>query len=116
MKSLRSVFISPGPSVAVELAARHVSAAEIVRRGARRVVAGHVLEPLADGLVTPSLTAANIGDPAAVAAALKRAFHRLGVRPGRIGLVLPDSIAKVSFVKFEKVPARAQDLDQLVRW
>ena len=116
MTSLRSFFISPGPSVAVELAARHVSVAEIVKRGSRRVVAGHVIEPLPDGLVAPSLTAANISDPGAVTAAIKRAFHRLGVRPGRIGLVLPDSIAKVSFVKFEKVPARARDFEQLVRW
>ena len=37
-------------------------------------------------------------------------------RPRRIGLVLPDSVAKVSLVRFEQVPAKAQDLDQLVRW
>ncbi len=29
---------------------------------------------------------------------------------------MPDPVAKVSLVKFEKVPARADDLDQLVRW
>jgi Tfp pilus assembly PilM family ATPase len=37
-------------------------------------------------------------------------------RPRRIGLVIPDSVVKVSLVRFEKVPGRAQDLDQLIRW
>jgi hypothetical protein len=30
--------------------------------------------------------------------------------------VLPDSVAKVSLVRFEKVPAKLQDLEQLIRW
>jgi Tfp pilus assembly PilM family ATPase len=30
--------------------------------------------------------------------------------------VLPDSAAKVSLIRFEQVPARGQDLEQLVRW
>ena len=34
----------------------------------------------------------------------------------RIALVLPDSAAKISLVRFDKVPAKAQDLDQLIRW
>ena len=37
-------------------------------------------------------------------------------RPRRVALVLPDTVAKVSLMRFEKVPAKAQDLDQLIRW
>ncbi len=29
---------------------------------------------------------------------------------------MPDSVARVSLVRFEQVPPRAQDLDQLIRW
>ena len=47
--------------------------------------------------------------------ALNRALEKVG-RPRRIGLVVPDAIAKVSLVRFEQVPARSTDLDQLVRW
>src|SRR5439155_18023305 len=50
------------------------------------------------------------------AGVLDRVFDRIGIHPRRIGLVVPDPIAKVSLVRFEKVPARTQDLDQLVRW
>jgi hypothetical protein len=47
--------------------------------------------------------------------ALNRVLERVG-RPRRIGLVVPDVAAKVSLVRFETVPGRASDLDQLIRW
>jgi Tfp pilus assembly PilM family ATPase len=63
----------------------------------------------------PSLTAANTHDRASVMTALNRTLERVG-RPKRIGLIVPDVVAKVSLVRFENVPASAADLDQLVRW
>ena len=64
----------------------------------------------------PSLNAANISDPRAVAAALRRVFERIGLRPKRVALAIPDSVAKVSILRFEKVPQRTRDLDELVKW
>ena len=104
------------PSVAVELAADHLAAATVgVRRGRATVVA-HAAEPLAEGIIVPSLAAPNIPDRAAAIGALGRLFDRLGGRPRRIGLVVPDPAAKVSLVRFEQVPARPRDREQLVRW
>ena len=42
----------------------------------------------------------------------------IGCRRGRDALrwCLPDTVGKLSLVRFEKVPAKAQDLDQLIRW
>ena len=106
---------APPPGAAVEISAQRVSAASLEIRGGRPVVAAHAVEPLSDGALVPSLTAANIHDRTAVLAALGRVLERVG-RPRRIGLIVPDPIAKVSLVRFEKVPQRAQDLDQLIRW
>jgi Tfp pilus assembly PilM family ATPase len=115
MTSLTSLREASTPGVAVEIAAGRVSAASLEWRGGEPVVAAHTTEPLPDGALVPSLTAANAHDRLAVMGALTRVLERVG-RPRRIGLVVPDMVAKVSLVKFEKVPARAQDLDQLVRW
>jgi Tfp pilus assembly PilM family ATPase len=41
---------------------------------------------------------------------------RLGSRSRRAALVVPDTIAKVSLIRFEKVPTKAADLAELVRW
>ena len=106
---------SPGPMVAVELTARHVSAASIEYRGGAPVVAAHAGQALPPGALVPSLTAPNIQNRQAVVSALGHVLAEVG-RPRRIGLIVPDQVAKVSLVRFEQVPARAADLDQLVRW
>ena len=106
---------APPPAVAVEITAQRVSAASLEMRAGRPVVTAHGVEPLPAGALVPSLTAANTHDRTAVLTALGRVLERVG-RPRRIGLIVPDPIAKVSLVRFEKVPARAQDLDQLIRW
>ena len=103
------------PTVAVEIASGRVSAASLEWRGGQPVVAAHASEPLPDGALVPSLTAVNAHDRPAVLAALARLLETMG-KPRRIGLILPDVVAKVSIVRFEQVPARQQDLDQLVSW
>jgi type IV pilus assembly protein PilM len=115
MSILTSLQASAAPDVAVEIASGRVSAASLEWRDGRPVVAAHATEPLPEGALVPALTALNIRDRAAVLGALGRVLERVG-RPRRIGLVVPDVVAKVSLVRFEQVPPRAQDLDQLVRW
>jgi Tfp pilus assembly PilM family ATPase len=106
---------APPPAVAVEIGSRRVAAAVIERRGGQPVIGAHAIEALPEGALVPSLTAPNVRDPAIVSAALGRVLERVG-RPRRVGLVIPDPVAKVSLVRFEQVPARAQDLGQLIRW
>jgi len=115
MSFLTALTEARGPSVAVELAADRVSAASLELRGGRPMISAHASEPLPPGALVPSLTASNVVDRGAVAAALSLVLGRVG-RPRRIGLIVPDVVAKVSLVRFEKVPARSADLEQLVRW
>ena len=103
------------PTVAVELTANQVSAAALEYRAGAPIIAAHATEPLAEGALVPSLTAPNIHSRQGVLDALARVLERTG-NPRRIGLIVPDMVAKVSLVRFEEVPARAGDLDQLVRW
>jgi type IV pilus assembly protein PilM len=100
----------------VEISARRVSVVALASHGTTRTVTGQSSEPLPDGAVTPALNAVNVHDPAALTAAVKAALDRIAPRPRRVALLLPDAIAKVSLVRFDKVPAKAQDLEQLIRW
>jgi type IV pilus assembly protein PilM len=115
MSIVDTLHESRAPAAAVEIAAGRVSAASLERRGAQAVVSAHASELLPEGALVPSLTGANVHDRPAVVGALGRVLERIG-RPRRIGLVVPDVIARVSLVRFEQVPSRALDLDQLVRW
>jgi Tfp pilus assembly PilM family ATPase len=103
------------PTAAVEIAGHRVSAASLGVRGGRFVVDAHATVPLAEGALVPSLTVANVKNRAAVLAALGSVLEHLG-GPRRIGLIVPDPLAKVSLLKFQQVPAKTQDLDQLIRW
>ena len=113
MSRLPSFLASTPPSVGVEIAADRVSVVSLAPDGSG--VAAYATERLAPGLVTPSVNAVNIHDRPAVAAALRSAFDKLGAHPRRVALVIPDTAAKISLLRFEKVPS-AGDLEQLIRW
>ena len=107
---------SPPPSAAVEISSRHVAAVAVADQGGGLVVSAYGAEPLPEGAVEPGLNAVNVHDAAALTGAIRAALDKISPRPRRIALVLPDIVAKVSLIRFEKVPAKVQDLDQLIRW
>lgn len=111
-----SLFSQAAPSVAVEIGPAAVSGLALARHGGSPVIAAHAAEPLAPGVVSPSLTAANVTAPEVLAAAVRAVLDRLGGPPRWISLVVPDTTAKVSLVRLDKVPARADDLEQLIRF
>jgi type IV pilus assembly protein PilM len=114
--SLASFFHTSPPDVAVEVDADHVSAARLSWRGPTASVTAHAMDSLPAGLVQPAVAAPNIQDVAMLGRAVASVLSRLGSRSRRVALVVPDTIAKVSLVRFEKVPPRAQDLNELIRW
>lgn len=114
--SVADLLKTAPPDVAVEIDANHVAAARIAWRGADATIAAHSVEPLAAGIVTPAIAAANIQDVPAVGRAVGEALSRLGGRTRRVALVIPDSAAKITLVRFETVPEKPADLQELVRW
>ena len=115
MSPLPSFLSSAPPSVGLEIASDRVTAVSLGSQGGGYTLAGHATERLPAGLVTPTLNAPNVHDRAAVARAVRATFDALGIHPRRVALVIPDSAAKVSLLRFEKVPPPS-DLDQLIRW
>lgn len=104
-----------GPMAGLDIGAGRVAGIALDDRGGRPVIAAHAVEQLPDGALVPALNALNIKDRAAVSDAVGRVLERIG-RPKRIGLVVGDPVAKVSQIKLQQVPAKAQDLDQVIRW
>jgi hypothetical protein len=105
-------FASPAPPAAVEITSRRVSAVGVSSGAA---ITGQSAEPLPPGLVTPALNAVNVHDVAALGAAVQTAVERLSPRPKRVALILPDTVVKVSMLRFEKLP-KPQEIEQLMRW
>ena len=116
MSILASWLASPPLEAALEISPAAVSVAVLGGRSTNPVVQGYAVEPLPAGAVTPSLTSTNIVDPGAVSRALSAACQSLGLKPKRVALVIPDVAAKVSLVRFDQIPTRRDDLNQLIRW
>ena len=114
--SLRALFQTPPPDVAIQIDHAHVGAARLEWRGHQAVVAAHAHEALPPGTVVPALAALNLADVPLVAKAVGRVLAELGNQRSRVALVVPDTVAKVSLLKLEKVPAKAADLQEIVRW
>jgi Tfp pilus assembly PilM family ATPase len=110
------LLASAPPGAALEITRSHVTGVSAAVHGGSTVVSSYAAEPLPAGAVEPGLNAVNVHDAGALTAAIKEALDKLSPRPRRIALVLPDTVGKVSLVRFEKVPAKLQDLDQLIRW
>jgi len=116
MSPLPSFLTSPPPHVGVEIASDRVTAVSLERQGTGWIIGGHGTERIAPGVVTPALNGVNVHDSRALAAAVRSAFDKLGSRPRRVALVIPDTAAKLSLLRFDKVPPSAADLDQLIHW
>lgn len=115
--SLSDFFTTAPPDVAVEIDRTHVSAARVTTRGDQAVITAHSSEPLPAGAVVPGLLAPNMADVPLVSGAIRKVVADLGgSRPTRVALVLPDTVAKVSLLRLEKVPAKAADLQEIVKW
>jgi Tfp pilus assembly PilM family ATPase len=114
---LSDLFQTSAPDVAVEIDHTHVAAARLSWRGSQAVISAHASETLPAGLVVPGLAALNVSDVPALSQAIARVLGQLGAgTPSRISLVIPDTAAKVSLLKLEKVPSRSADLQEIVKW
>ena len=113
-----SSSISPSPpSLAIEITSRRVTVAQVGRSSGGFVVTAHRSEPLPANVVVPALTGVNIVEPAQVQGTLKRALDMVGLGSvRRAALVIPDSVARVTMVSFQQLPAKSDDLDQLIQW
>ncbi len=116
MSLLASWLASPPLDAAIEIAPEAVSIAVLGGRGQNAVVQGYAVEPMPTNAIVPSLTGVNMPDRDMVVRALRAACDSVGVRPRRVALVVPDLVGKVSLVRFEQIPPKRDDLDQLIRW
>jgi Tfp pilus assembly PilM family ATPase len=109
-------MVSAPPAVAIELAAGRVTVAEFSGSAASPAISAFASEPIPREALVPALAGPNMGQPQAVANALRVALDRAGLRSlRRAALIVPDTVARVSMLRFDEVPKSAADFDQLIR-
>ncbi|MCI0655626.1 MAG: hypothetical protein L0170_00965, partial [Acidobacteria bacterium] len=80
------------------------------RGGSRPWVLAYKEAPIPPGVVMPSLTHANFVDSGPVDQALRAAFLEAAPKEERICLVVPDSMARVSILRFNRMPSNRREV------
>jgi Tfp pilus assembly PilM family ATPase len=115
MSPLPAWLETPPPTLALAIDARGVAAVVARPGGSSPVLDAASRVALPAGAVQASLTGPNVLQPEPVIAAVRQAVGQVSGRHRRCALVLPDTVARVSLLRFAHLPAQARDLEQLVR-
>jgi hypothetical protein len=106
------------PTMAIEIRARSVGLVRVSRHGRRVSLASAAGLDLPDGTLRLSMTQPNVVDTAALTRTLRSLLERagaLGVR--RVGLVLPDPVARVALLPAGEVTGHTRkQVDEVVRF
>ncbi|MEO6805677.1 MAG: hypothetical protein ABI286_02555 [Edaphobacter sp.] len=106
------------PRLAVEVRAEGVVAARA--EDAAALVTAVARADVAEGAVTPGLKMGNIADKTAVTAAVRKVLDGIAgsgrERLRDVTVVVPDSAARVLFVDFDQLPAKASEALPVVRF
>ena len=107
---------TPAPCVALSLTEQEVHAVRLSWEGDRPAIVDYSSATLSKNMLTPSVNSPNIADPIAISDVVKDLMDDVSGPYKRIALVIPDVVAKVSLIKFDEVPGRSSDLEQMLGW
>jgi type IV pilus assembly protein PilM len=105
------------PPVAVEIDRGQLTLARVKTRGRRLPVLDafriHSVPELAAGAVSFK---PNVSSPLELQQQARELFDKSGTKPGRVSLILPDNLAKVSIVTLPERPATRKQLREMLRF
>ena len=89
-----------------------------LKKGRRNALSleAHQALPMPEQTVSASVLRPTLGAPEELAKRVQELFTKTGTKPGRVSLVLPDNLAKVSLLSLPEKPASSKQLDEIVRF
>lgn len=108
---------APLPRVAVELDRGAMTLVRLrAKRRGRPQLESFRVQTTEDGELPATLVEQEALDVERLAERLRRLFEMAGVRPGRVSLVLPDNLARLSIVGLPERPPSRRQLEEVLRF
>jgi type IV pilus assembly protein PilM len=104
---------TPHPHLALEFTPEQVAAVRFTRSGS---LAGYSVETLPKGTLIPSAIEPNLGNPAAVKAAVTRICQELDAKEEDAAVLVPDPVIRVFVQHFEDFPRSSEEVIPMLRW
>jgi Tfp pilus assembly PilM family ATPase len=109
-------LLPPYPPVAIQLSPGELGLVRLKRqRRGQPVLEGCILRELDEAMVPPSIFQTSGVSVDELAPKLQELFDASGTRPGRVSLIIPDNLAKITLLNLPEAPASRRQLDELVR-
>jgi len=106
----------PYPPVAVEFDREEAVLVRVKhKRRGKPLLEAHAVRSVPTDCIPASIFQQPAGANTELVGQLRELFEVTGTRPGRVSLVLPDNLAKVSLLTLPERPASQRQLDELVR-
>jgi hypothetical protein len=106
----------PYPPVALQLGSSEAVLVRLKRkRRGQPLLEAHQTRPIPERIMPASIFQPIPAASGELTAKLQELFEASGTRPGRVSLILPDNLAKISLVPLPERPASRKQLDELVR-
>ena len=104
------------PAVAVFVVPGKVGAIRLGGATSRNSVAAYAEAAIPSGALVPTLTRGNFMDTAPIQQAMREVLLQVAPREDSLSLVLPDSVARVTILKFNRMPATRREVLELIRF
>lgn len=114
VESISKIFQPQLPFWACEFTETQLVVAGV--SGSRKRISGKLAVDVPSTLITGSLTEKNIADPVGARGTVEAALGQARFRGSEIGVVIPDSSARIAFMTAENLPSALEERDAFLRW
>jgi type IV pilus assembly protein PilM len=105
------------PPVAVEIDRGQLTLVRVKqRKRARQILEAFRIQPAPEHAVGATIFRPNLGSAEDLTRQVRELFDRSGTKPGKVSLILPDNLAKVSIVTLPERPATRKLLREMLRF
>jgi hypothetical protein len=104
------------PGAALEVDRREMVLVRLGRGRGKPQLLAHDTRPLPEHGASPSLFRPNLGEPEELARRVQDLLAATGTKPGRLSLVLPDNLAKISLVTLPERPGSPRQMEEVLRF
>ena len=105
------------PPVAVEIDRGQLTLVRVKPgRRSRQILEAFRIQPAPEHAVGATIFRPNLGSLEDLTRQVRELFDRSGTKPGRVSLILPDNLAKVSIVSLPERPATRKQLREMLRF
>jgi hypothetical protein len=106
----------PFPPVAMEVDRNEIVLVRCkAKRGGKPLLEAQAVRPMPEDTMPSSIFDQTVRPMTELSERFREMFELTGTRPGRVSLVLPDNLAKVSLITLPERPSSHRQLDELVR-